>query len=389
MQKYNNKYPAISDLEARAVRRLPKFARDYLCGGIGDENGLRQNRQAFTEVNLVPRYMRDVSSCSMTTPLFGENYSMPVGISPVGMTGMIWPGAEQALANAAHKAGIPYVLSSVGTKALEDIAELTDGWAWFQLYPMAETAITSNLLSRAEASGYRVLVVTVDVPVGAKRDRDIRNGLCLPLRLTASNVWSAFTHPAWSLALLRHGLPRFRTLSRYAPPNMRSLGGMSEFISTLMAPGVSDDILQRIRDEWRGKLLIKGPLCAEDATKACEIGADGIIVSNHGGRLMDAAPATITVLPEIVKAVGKRCTVMVDSGVRCGTDVLRAIASGAACVFSGRSFMFGVAAMGSPGARQAIEIYRDEVHRGLAQLGCTDINQLDKRWLRQSETDAK
>lgn len=268
-----------------------------------------------------------------------------------------------------------------GSTKLEDVAEATQGWAWFQLFPTADSKITTDLLSRAATAGYRVLVVTIDVPVGAKRERELRNGLSVPLRLTPRNMLNAALCPWWSMALLRHGMPRFKTLENYAPPDMASLGGMAAFASTLMAPGVTHEILQRIRDQWPGTLVVKGLLCAADAIDACALGADGVIVSNHGGRQMDAAPASIEVLPEIVKAVGHRCTVMLDSGVRCGTDVLRAVASGAACVFSGRSFYYGVGALGERGGTQAIEIFCDEITRGLAQLGCTDITELDRRWL--------
>ncbi len=381
MRTYDSRYPSISDLEARARRRLPRFAREYLCGGVGQETGLRRNRAALDRVLLQPAFLRDVSDCSTEVTLFGQSYSMPVGIAPVGLAGLIWPGSEMALAGAACRARVPFTLSMAGTSSLEDIAEATEAWAWLQLYPALDFAISSGVLSRAEAAGYRVLVVTVDVPVGAKRDREIRSALSLPLRMTARNIFSAALSPAWTAALLRHGLPGFGTLAPYAPPDMADLGGLAEFISTLMAKGVSLDELQRIREKWRGSLIVKGILRPEDAAMACAAGADGIIVSNHGGRQLDAAPASIEALPGIVREVGDRCSVMLDSGVRDGLDVLRAMASGAACVFSGRSFYFGVAAMGQRGGSQAIEIFRDEVGRGLAQLGCTDINALDQSWL--------
>jgi len=385
MPAYDRRWPSISDLEARARRRIPRFALEYLCGGIGNERGLQRNREAFDTIRLIPRYLRDVSVCDISCSLFGQSYAMPLGIAPVGLAGMIWPGAELVLAKAAQRARIPFVLSMVGTTKLEAVAEASQGWAWLQLYPAADAEITTDLLSRAAAAGYRVLVVTVDVPLGAKRERELRNGLSLPLRLTPGNVLNAALHPQWSMALLRHGMPRFRTLAPYAPPDMASLGGMAAFASTLMAPGVTHDIVRRIRDQWRGTLVIKGPLCAADAIDACTLGADGIIVSNHGGRQMDAAPASIEVLPEIVQAIGHRCTVMLDSGVRSGTDVLRAVASGAAGVFSGRSFYYGLAALGERGGAQAIEVFRDEISRGLAQLGCTEITALDRRWLQNPE----
>lgn len=378
MPAYDNRYPSIFDLESRACSRIPRFALDYLCGGIGNEVGLRQNRLALDAVKLVPRYLRDISTCDISTSLFGEHYAMPIGIAPVGLAGMIWPGAELMLARAAQQAQIPFVLSMVGTTALETIAEQTEGQAWFQLYPTADWGITEDLIGRVSTCGYRVLVVTVDVPIGAKRERELRSGLTLPLKLTPRTVFDSLLCPHWLMALLRNGLPRFDSLSRYAPPDMTTLGAMATYVSELVVKGVTQEHLHRIRELWDGKLVIKGVLRAEDAISACDLGADGIVVSNHGGRQMDAAPASIEALAAIVEAVGERCAVMLDSGVRCGTDVLRAIATGAVFVFSGRSFYYGAGALGERGGRQAIEIFRDEITRGLAQLGCTEMSKLDK-----------
>ena len=381
MPEYDSRYPSIYDLESRASRRIPRFALDYLRGGIGNEVGLQRNRKAFDEIQLIPRYLTDVSSCNISTNLYGENYSMPIGISPVGLAGMIWPGSESILARSASRAKIPFVLSTVGTVTLETISEISEGKAWFQLYPTTDPQIANDLLLRCKASGYQVLVVTLDVPVGAKRERELRSGLTLPLRFSLENFARAALCPHWSIALLRNGIPRFETLAKYTPPTMKSVGGMAAFASQLMMSGVTADYIKRIRDEWQGKLVIKGIMHPEDAISVCDLGVDGLIVSNHGGRQMDAAPATIQVLPDIVNVVGKRCTVMLDSGVRNGADVLRAVALGAKFVFSGRSFYYGVAAHGKTGGTQAIEIFRDEISRGLAQLGCTDINLLDQKWL--------
>jgi len=382
MAGYDSRYPSIFDLEKRAGRRIPHFALEYLQGGIGCEIGLRQNRQALDAVQLVPRYLRDISNCDISTPLFGKRYAMPIGIAPVGLAGMIWPGSELMLARAAQQAQIPFVLSMAGTTSMETVAEKTEGWSWFQLYPTHDWSITEDLIKRASAAGYRVLVVTVDVPVGAKRERELRSGLTLPLKLTARNLLFSAMCPQWTLGLSRYGLPRFETLSSYAPQEMTSLGGMAGFVSKLLVKGVTEEHLRRIRELWDGTLVIKGVLGAENAVSACDLGVDGIIVSNHGGRQMDASPASIEVLESIVAAVGERCAVMLDSGIRSGTDVLRAFAKGAKFVFAGRSFYFAAAALGDRGGEQAIEIFRDEITRGLAQLGCTALSRLDKGWLR-------
>lgn len=382
MYAYDTRYPSISDLRERARRRLPGFAWEYLSGGIGPEHGLRRNREAFNEVQLVPRYLRDVSDCDTSVTLFGETYAMPIGIAPVGLAGMLWPKSELILARAASQANIPFALSTVGTVDLETIAEVSEGKAWFQLYVPADHYVAEDLLRRARRAGYKVLLVTVDVPVGAKRDRELRNGLTLPPSLSATTIVHAALRPQWSLRTLANGLPRFASIKQYAPPDMRNLGGMTAFITELLAQGVTADHLKMVRDHWTGPVVIKGVLSAADAERALELGADGIVVSNHGGRQIDAAPATIEALPGIVRAVGGRCTVLLDGGIRSGTDVLRAMASGADFTLSGRSFYYSVGALGAKGGQQAVEIFREEISRGLSQLGCTKMAELDQRWLR-------
>jgi L-lactate dehydrogenase (cytochrome) len=381
MHAYDTRYPAIADLKERARRRLPKFAWEYLSGGIGPEYGLRRNRDAFNEVQLVPRYLRDVSACDTSVTLFGETYAMPIGVAPVGLAGMLWPQSELILARAASQANIPFTLSTVGTVDLETIAEVSEGKAWFQLYVPADHYVAEDILRRAQRAGYKVLLVTVDVPVGAKRDRELRNGLTLPPRLTPKTFLRAAVRPQWSMRTLSNGLPRFESIKQYAPPDMRNLGGMTAFITELLAQGVTAEHLKMIRDHWTGALVIKGVVSESDAQHACELGADGILVSNHGGRQIDAAPATIQALPGIVEAVGGRCKVLLDSGVRSGTDVLRAMALGADFTLSGRSFYYGVGALGAKGGQQVVEIFREEISHGLAQLGCTKLSALDHRWL--------
>ncbi len=369
MPDYDYRLPAISDLEKRAKRRMPKFAFDYLSAGIGSEYGLQRNRAALDAVQLSPRYMVDVGECDTTVELFGENYALPIGVSPVGLAGMMWPNAEVILARAAKQANIPFTLSTIGTTRLEKIAEVAEGRAWYQLYPTVDFKIAEDIVSRAAACGYKVLVVTVDVPVGPKRDRDMRNDLSLPPRPTPATLFQAAIHPQWSLNTLIHGVPQFEDLAQYAAPDMRKPGGVGTFVSEILVKGVSRDYLQRLRDHWQGALIIKGLLTPQDAEMACEISADGIIVSNHGGRQLDAAPASIEALPAIAQAVGDRCTVLMDSGIRNGIDVLRALACGAKFTFSGRSFYYGVGALGQKGGQQSIGILRDEIESGLNQLG--------------------
>ena len=373
---YDYHLPAISDLEKRARRRMPKFAFDYLREGIGAEYGLRRNRDALDAVQLTPRYMIDVAECDTTVDLFGKKYALPIGVSPVGLAGMLWPNAEVILARAAKEANIPFTLSTVGTTRLETIAEVAEGNAWYQLYPTVDFKITEDLVSRAAAAGYQVLLVTVDVPAGPKRDRDMRNDLSLPFRLTPATVFRAAIRPRWTVNTLIHGVPQFENLVQYAASDMRKLGGFGAFVADTLAKGVTRDYLQRIRDNWQGTLVIKGILTPEDAEIACDIGAEGIVVSNHGGRQLDAAPASIEVLPAIAEAVRERCTLLMDSGIRSGIDVLRALASGAAFTLSGRSFYYGVGALAEKGGQQSIGILRDEIAASLSQLGYRTIAEL-------------
>lgn len=375
---YDTRCPGIPDLKRRAKRRLPNFAFDYVESGIDDEVGKRRNRQAFHDVHLTPRYLRDVSAIDTRVTLFGTEYALPLGVSPVGLGNMIWPGAEAALAAAAQKARIPYILSTFSTTSLETIAELAPDVCWFQLYVPRDPAVMDDLIARVKRAGFRALVVTVDIPVGAKRNRELKNGLKLPFTLTPRMVWQALSHPTWALQTLAHGAPDFVNVARYrTDANL----GLAAFISSMTIPGLPLDRLKRIRDQWDGPLIIKGLQAYENFRAAIDHGVDGVIVSNHGGRQLDAAPATLDTLRQLPADVSDRLTLMIDSGVRTGLDILRSKALGAQAAFSGRSFFYGMGGLGRRGAAQVIEIFRDEITRGLQQLGCTNFQELDESWL--------
>lgn len=371
---------AIDDLRTLARRRVPRIVFDYLDGGAGAEANLRRNRSALDAVVLTPRYLRDVSARRTAATLFGRTYAAPIGVAPVGLANLVWPGADRLLAAAARDADVPYILSTAGTTALEEIAALAPDHTWFQLYVAVEEHITTDLIRRARAAGIGVLVVTVDVPVPGKRNRDLRNGFTLPLRPTLPNLLDLARRPAWLWASARAGVPGFATLAPYAPKG----GGPTShaaFMARQVTPRLERTLLARIRDAWPGTLVVKGLLAAEDAVLAAELGCDGVIVSNHGGRQCEAAPATIEALPAVVAALGGRIPVAMDSGVRSGTDVVRALCSGAAFTFSAPSFLYGVAAGGAAGAARALEILIDETDRTLGQIGCTDAATLDRGWL--------
>lgn len=375
---YDSRYPAIPDLKARARQRMPGFAFDYVDGAIDQEHGKARNRAAWHDVVLTPRYLRDVSDTDLAVQLFGREYSLPIGVPPVGLGNMMWPRAEMALASAAQRANIPYVLSTFSTTDLEEIASAAPDVCWFQLYVPKKVAVMKDLLARAQQAGYRVLVVTLDIPVGAKRNRELKNGLKLPFNITADILWQCLTHPTWALQTLRHGQPDFVNVARYRDGDNQPL---SEFITDFNMHGVTRERVEMIRALWDGALVLKGVQHAQDMHAALDIGVDGIIISNHGGRQLDAAPATANSLRALPAEIGERMTVMVDSGIRTGMDVVRAGALGAQMTFAGRPFFWGVGALGARGAQQVVEIYRDEIQRTLKQVGCDAFAHIDASWL--------
>src|ERR1700732_3608356 len=355
--RLRRRFPAIDDLRARARWRVPRFAFDFVDGGANDETCVERNIAAFRAVELLPRYCIETKGASTEVELFGARYAAPIGVAPMGSPGLMWPGAEEYLAQAAQRARIPFVLATPANAAIERIAEIAPDVFWFQLYrfPHNDHAITFDLVRRADAAGARVLVPTVDSAGKSKRPRDIRNGVALPLPITAGSVWQVATSLAWAWSLLRHGMPRTENLVPYAGPKatLVSTGRTMELRS---GGSHTWDELKRLRERWKRALVVKGILHSQDAQRAVALGADGIIVSNHGGRHFDGAPASIDVLPAIAAAVGSRATVMIDSGIRSGLDVVRALALGTKATFTGRPFVYGLGAPGAPRAAHGDDI---------------------------------
>jgi (S)-mandelate dehydrogenase len=368
----------IEDLRQAARRRLPRILFDWVEGGAEDETGLGYVRSRLAAYRLVPRYLRDITHGSLRATLFDREFGRPFGIAPTGYTGLLRPGGERALATLAQTLNVPYVLSGVSVASIEEAASCAPGHVWFQLYPGHEISLSLDLIRRARDAGVPVLVVTADLPVASKRERDIRHGFKLPLRYSPRLILDGILHPTWTASyFLTGGLPPLGSWAAYVRAGA-SATEVAMFQLGQKYPTQTWADVEVYRRNWPGKLVIKGLLHPADALRAQEVGADGIIVSNHGGRQLDRAVAPIDVLPAIKAAVGSRLAVMLDGGVRRGADIAVALALGADFVFLGRAVLYGLVARGLDGAKLAMEILTDELTRTMAQVGATEISQLDR-----------
>lgn len=364
------RFPTVEHLDRHARRRIPRFAYDFVAGGVGDDRCVARNRAAMGAVQLLPRYGIDVSKPETGVELFGRRYAMPAGVAPMGLAGLAWPGVDEMLARAAQAARIPYVSSTVANAPLERLAALAPDVFWFQLYnlPGNDFAVARAIVARAEAAGAHALLLTVDVPARQKRPRDVRNGLSVPFRAGLRTVMDVARAPLWGLEVLRRGQPRFENFLPYLeePPTTAALAA---FAYHRMAGPLTWEAIARFRDLWPRAMVIKGILHPEDAERAVALGADGILISNHGGRQLDAAPASIDALPSIARQVAGRATLLLDGSVRSGLDVLRALSLGAEATLSGRAFLLGAAALGERGAAHVAALLAEEIRAGMAQLG--------------------
>ncbi|HWM40809.1 MAG TPA: alpha-hydroxy acid oxidase [Burkholderiales bacterium] len=365
----------IEDLRVLAKRRLPRAIFDFFDGGAEDEVTLRENRAAFERVRLLPKVLVNVAQVDTRVELLGKEANLPLAIAPTGGISAGRPGAELILARAAKAFGVPFTMATPSAFSIERVAEEVGGRLWFQLYAVRDKEFRNKLVQRAKDSGYEAILVTVDLPVSGKRERDPRNGFHTPYSPNWRNSRDVIFKPAWALDMLRHGLPGMANLEgyRFSTPVGTDI---VTAVGREMDAGLDWEYIKRLRELWPGKLLLKGVERPDDAERAAAVGCDGVVVSNHGGRQLDGASSTLEALPDVARAVGSRITVLLDGGVRRGVDILKARALGAQAVLTGRATLFGAMAGGEPGAQRALEILSSELVRAMQLCGVRSVREI-------------
>ena len=376
---------SIEELRSIARRRVPHFAFEYVECGAEDEVTLRWNRAVFETIRFVPNTLVDTSARHQRTSLFGRESSSPLIIAPTALNGMQHHRGDVALARAAASTGIPFTLSTMSNVRLEELAAVAGGRLWMQLYIMTDRAIAHDIIKRADHAGYEALVLTSDANMFGYREWDRRN-YRVPGKLTLRNLADVACHPRWLLdVIVPHGIPRFENIAQFMPPEAQTARGGVAYLPRLLTPNLTWDDIKWLRQEWPRKLILKGVLNVADAQRAADLGCDGIVLTNHGGRQLDGCISPMEALPEIARAVGDRMVVIVDSGFRRGTDVVKAIALGAHAVMVGSATLYGLAAGGEAGVVHALSILSSEVDRVLGQLGCTSLAELGPHVLVQHQ----
>lgn len=372
------RYPTIADLRAKARKRVPRFAFDYVDGAAGEaETNRKGNAAALDGIQVLPRYGVENYRADTSVELFGKRYAGPLAIAPMGLPGLVLPGGEKVFARAAAANEIPFTLGSSALATVEDVAELAEGFAWFQIYrmPRDDLAINMDWIARATAAGVAALVVTIDVPARTKRPRELRNRLVLPYRIGPRTIADVMRRPAWLRAYFRHGQDMFANMKKYVSDNPTP-AEVAEFARGEGGGSFTWDEIARFRDAWKGPLIVKGVLHPGDAEEAIALGADGIVVSNHGGRQLEAAPASVDMLPGIVAAAGGRTEILFDGGLRSGVDLLRSAAIGARFNLVGRAFMYGLAALGDEGPDFVADFFIEELREALRQVGARSLAEI-------------
>ena len=382
-------FPTVEFMRAATQRRIPRFAYDFVTGGCGENQAVARNRAALDAVEIVPRYGRGSLAVATGVELFGRHYAAPLGMSPMGLAGLVWPRMEEYLAAAAQKANVPYVLATPASSHIERIATIAPDVFWFQTYgaPRDDYRITFDMLRRAERNNAKALLVTIDTPVRAKRPQDMRNRLSVPFKPNLRTILDIAGCPQWLMEVARKGTPRSENYIAYMGKASPSAGEVAAFTAAENRGGYNWDTIRRLRQAWPRALVIKGVLHPRDAEMAASIGADGILVSNHGGRTFDGAPAAIDLLPT-VKSVAGDMTVLLDSGIRSGLDIVRGLAVGARAVLTGRSFLYGVGAMGQPGADHVLGVLLEELRQMMGQIGAANLAEVARADIRHPRAEA-
>ena len=372
----------IEDLRRMARRRLPNFSFEYVEGGAEDEATLRRNRGVFEKIAWLPRALVGAGPADLSTGILGRRANLPIIVAPTGFNGLLWRQGDIALARAAAEAGIPFTLSTASNCAVARLAAAVPGNLWYQLYAYKDQSVVDRLIDRVGEAGCEVLVVTADAPVLGAREWDQRNYRA-PMKLSLPSILDVLCHPRWlAQVMLPSGAPTFENLTEFLPPGKYSALIGAKYSFSQINSRLSWHDVERIRGRWAGKLVVKGLLCVEDARRSVEVGADGIVLSNHGGRQLDGAVSAVELLPAVAAEVGERLTVMVDGGFRRGGDVLKAIALGAHAVMIGRAALYGLAAAGEAGASHALGMLRTEMERVMLLLGCGSIAELGRHLIR-------
>lgn len=366
----------VEDYRRQAKRTLPRIIFDYLEGGAEDEKGLNHNRAVFDQFRLNPKRLVDISQRDISCKLFSKKWDAPFAIAPTGLNSSLWPYADRILAKSAAKANIPFMLSTASNMSIEDVAQSCDGEKWFQLYDLNQE-LAVKMVQRALKANYTTLIITLDVGINGYRERDIRNGFAIPLKFSSSLILDAIMHPSWSLRFLSQGMPQ---LANFVSSEAHSLEVQNALLNRQMDTTFNLESLKKIRDIWPHTLLVKGIVRPEDAQKAVQAGADGVILSNHGGRQLDCSISPMETLSDVGKAIDQ--PILIDSGFRRGSDIVKALCLGASMVCLGRPTLYGLAAKGEGGVDDVIQLLKQDINRTLAQIGCPSITQLNKDYLR-------
>lgn len=369
-----NRYPAIVDLQKKAHHRIPKVAREYLETGTDNDEALDRNILAFQKIRYKPQFLKGELNTNITCNLFGNDFSAPFGIAPIGLMSLMWPDIEIILAKSSKELGIPFSLSTVATETPEIVGQYVGRNGWFQLYAPKEKELAYNFLDRAKNAGFETLVITIDIPQPSRRQRTKRAGLQSPPKINREFIWEALKNPTWTYKTLRRGIPKLKMIESHTEfKKMMSVGG---FMDNYVGGNLSWDYVQILRDYWKGPVLLKGILHEEDALRATNLGFDGIIVSNHGGRQLDAAISSIEALPKIAGVVSGKIKVLFDSGIRTGLDIIRALSLGADFVLIGRPFVYGVCALSEYGGPHVFQILKQEMENNMRQLGVQTLSEI-------------